>query len=77
MKLANILIKNRDDLDIVKIADFGFSSYFDQDLGLTSSCGSKIFMAPEILLVKELNTKYNEKVDIWALGILMFYLLTG
>lgn len=33
-------------------------------------------MAPEIFL-KELELKYNEKVDIWALGILIFYLIGG
>ena len=30
-------------------------------------------MGPEIFNFK----KYNEKVDIWSLGIIMFILLTG
>jgi serine/threonine protein kinase len=30
-------------------------------------------MAPEIWLAKP----YNEKVDIWSLGVVMYYLLTG
>ena len=29
-------------------------------------------MSPEIL-----NKKYNEKADVWALGITMYFMLTG
>lgn len=35
--------------------------------------GSPLYMAPEIC--KELN--YNEKVDVWAVGIVTHILLTG
>lgn len=76
MKPANVLIKNETDLESIKIADFGFSTYFDQKVKMKECLGSKIYMAPEILL-KELDLKYNEKVDIWALGILIFYLIGG
>lgn len=32
-------------------------------------------MAPE--LISNINQKYDEKVDVWALGALMFELLDG
>ena len=35
--------------------------------------GTIHYIAPEILLEKE----YNEKVDIWSLGVLIYYMLVG
>jgi len=40
--------------------------------------GSYIFFAPEMFMSKKSNVKVRgEKTDIWALGITMFYMLTG
>lgn len=36
-------------------------------------CGTPLYLAPEILK----GSKYNEKVDIWAIGILCFELYFG
>ena len=35
--------------------------------------GTPFYMAPEIFNEK----KYNEKADIWSIGIVMYILLTG
>lgn len=40
---------------------------------LNTNCGTPIYMAPEIWESK----LYNEKVDIWSIGVVMYYLLTG
>jgi serine/threonine protein kinase len=40
---------------------------------MTVLCGTTEYMPPEMLK----GEKYNEKVDVWALGIVMFELLTG
>ena len=32
------------------------------------------YMAPEILTAK---VKYNEKVDIWSMGVILYNLITG
>jgi len=35
--------------------------------------GSPLYMAPEIILKKP----YNEKIDIWSIGIIIYILLSG
>jgi serine/threonine protein kinase len=37
-----------------------------------SFCGTLDYIAPEIIK----NESYNEKVDVWALGVIIFELLT-
>ena len=55
---------------MVKIIDFGFATTANKaDL----HCGTPNFMAPQ-LLDKNLNKYCPLAVDIWALGITLFYL---
>ena len=74
LKPENILLESKDknNLDI-KISDFGFSCFFDPQKGLDLVLGSPLYMAPEIIL----NKNYNEKVDIWSIGVISYMLLTG
>jgi calcium-dependent protein kinase len=74
LKPENILLesKDRNNLDI-KISDFGFSCFFDPKKGLELVLGSPLYMAPEIIL----NKNYNEKVDVWSIGVISYMLLTG
>ena len=46
-------------------------------MGLTDNCGTKIYMAPELIIKEKRKQSYDSKVDIWALGITMFMLLGG
>ena len=74
LKPENILLESSDLNNLnVKLADFGFTTTFEPDLGMTLGCGSLLYMAPEILSGKI----YNEKVDIWSVGVITFMLLTG
>ena len=57
----------------VKISDFGFSCIFDPEEGLDLILGSPLYMAPEIIIGKN----YNEKVDICAIGVITYMLLSG
>ena len=58
-----------------KLCDFGFA-VFDNDLNNKDKenyCGTAEYLAPEILN----NAPQTKKIDIWALGILLFEMLTG
>jgi serine/threonine protein kinase len=73
VKPENILLMRSDcDLNSAVLSDFGFSGKFDQPCW-NDYCGSPHYCAPELYLQKP----YNEKIDIWALGITMFVCLTG
>jgi calcium-dependent protein kinase len=74
LKPENILLeyKDKDKLDI-KISDFGFSCFYDPKSGLDLVLGSPLYMAPEIIR----GHVYTEKVDIWAIGVISYMLLSG
>ena len=69
LKPENIFI----DKDSIKIGDFGISKKLSfNDPYCKSTVGTYNYMAPEILNGK----KYNNKVDIWAFGCIIYELLT-
>lgn len=65
----------------IKLVDFGFAIEFEPGKReLTECCGTPNFIAPEILsygYFKDSNIGYNEKVDLWATGVLAYILLCG
>ena len=73
LKPQNILLIANNWSDI-KLIDFGFSINFITNTNIINCCGSPKYMAPEIIKRK---TNYNEKIDIWALGLITYELLTG
>ena len=81
MKPENILLESKDVNNLtVKISDFGFSCFFDPERGLDLVLGSPLYMAPEIIKISENKAAkgtYNEKVDIWSIGVITYMLLTG
>ena len=48
VKLENIMIAEKDDLNTVKLIDFGFAC-FKQNSGKQSYLGSPMYMSPEII----------------------------
>ncbi|OMJ94551.1 hypothetical protein SteCoe_2191 [Stentor coeruleus] len=71
IKPENILIVNNESLNI-KIGDFGNASYIKPGSKLIGGFGTPYYLAPEIL-----KGPYDEKIDIWSCGILLYVLLTG
>lgn len=63
------------DLDMPKIIDFGFARK-GINSNFESGCGTASYMAPELLSSNNNNGKRAYKADIWALGVILFYLLT-
>jgi hypothetical protein len=70
LKPGNVFIENR----IVKIGDYGLSKFISTSRrsGQTVSIGSVHYMAPEISL-----GRYGKEVDQYALGIILYEMLTG
>ncbi len=60
--------------DIVKLIDFGFATPCTEVDEGSIFCGTPVYMSPEIVSKKPHNYM---KADIWALGIVLFALLTG
>jgi MAP/microtubule affinity-regulating kinase len=57
----------------VKIIDFGFA-VITEGSKMSVFCGTPNYMAPELLLKIVL---YSYEVDLWAMGIILYYLYTG
>jgi serine/threonine protein kinase len=60
----------------VKVADFGISKRAETESALQTVVGTPEFFAPE-LMVADKNSSYTNAVDIWALGITVFFAFTG
>ena len=54
--------------------DFGFSVMIKSDTKLNIFCGTPSYMAPEIISRKDY---YGKPVDVWALGILLYVMISG
>ena len=79
MKLENILLEENKDFDQIKIADFGGSTLFSADEGIQGEFGTTEYMAPEVGEEDDddEDVPYNEKCDIWSIGVITYFLLAG
>ena len=57
---------------MTKICDFGWSTEY-KDVMRETFCGTPLYVSPELLS----GNCYDEKVDLWAIGVLTFEMLTG
>jgi serine/threonine protein kinase len=83
LKPENLFLHRREDGSfLVKILDFGISKFLDPGspeggvLGLTKTglvMGTPLYMATEQIR----GGKVSPRTDVWALGLIAFYLLTG
>ncbi len=70
IKHTNILINEK---NIIKIIDFGLSRVLGKNEYTINPYGTLCFKAPEIILERP----YNSKVDIWSVGVTLYFLLYG
>ncbi|KAG9401031.1 hypothetical protein AC1031_009783 [Aphanomyces cochlioides] len=72
VKPDNILLYTSSPQSPILLADFGFAKRMSGEMKGTS-CGTPSYMAPEVLL----GHAYGSAVDCWALGVVLFILLSG
>ncbi|TXT11008.1 hypothetical protein VHUM_01759 [Vanrija humicola] len=79
IKPENILFSK--DKALVKLADFGVSEMFEpkktNDDRIKTQGGSPAFLSPEAFTAGSSNEVYGRPVDIWALGVTLYCMLTG
>ena len=92
IKSDNVLLHYENEEDIIthnflkakiKIIDFGFARYLEQNELAGSLVGTSMYMEPSILKTfmtsksRVVDGFYDKKVDVWSLGILTYELLIG
>jgi len=70
IKPANILLRGTNE---IKITDFGSAAMLMTTRTVIDGIGTPAYMSPE----QHLNQPINHQTDIYALGVMMFQLLTG
>ncbi|OAQ96670.1 hypothetical protein LLEC1_01450 [Akanthomyces lecanii] len=73
IKPENILVGIHGEL---KISDFGWSVHAPNNRRKTM-CGTLDYLPPEMLRPGQTDNFYNEKVDLWSLGVLTYEFLVG
>lgn len=71
LKPENILCG--DDLDDLKIADFGLSKMILPKDKMDRACGTLSYVAPEVLTMQG----YGKEADLWSVGVILFLVLCG
>ncbi|BCS04653.1 spindle assembly checkpoint kinase [Aspergillus luchuensis] len=73
IKPENILVGIHGEL---KMSDFGWSVHAPSGRRLTK-CGTLDYLPPEMVDPKKCDKPYDQKVDLWSLGVLLYEFLVG
>lgn len=71
LKPENILCG--EELEDLKIADFGLSKMILPKEKMDAACGTLSYVAPEVLTMQG----YGKEADLWSVGVILFLLLCG
>ena len=72
LKLENFLFSNQSENSELKMIDFGLSKHFKYGEALHEAVGTPYTVAPEVI-----RGSYDEKCDLWAIGVITYLLLSG
>ena len=72
LKPENILLTEEPRKQTVKVTDFGLARFIKPGSISASTAGTPLYMAPEVW-----SGNYDEKSDIWSIGVMLYELVTG
>lgn len=72
IKPENFMFKKKDDLNSLTLVDFGLAFDLSKRNEMSTLVGTSYFISPEVLL-----RKYDQRTDIWSLGMTLHCMLTG
>ncbi|PIL29680.1 transporter [Ganoderma sinense ZZ0214-1] len=75
LKPENVLLTD-DKPPVVKVADFGLAKVIDSMTMLRTMCGTPAYLAPEVVNQVPGQEGYNQSVDSWSVGVIVFAMLT-
>jgi serine/threonine protein kinase len=73
IKPENLLLDKEGRDGRIKLADFGWSNFFNDTRSRKTYCGTLDYLAPEMILKQG----HGTTLDIWNLGVLLYEMLTG
>ena len=73
IKPENFLLINKNGKNIIKLIDFGFSTFITENGLMNDLLGTPQYAAPEIYK----GIPYTTKVDLWSIGIVLYNMING
>lgn len=76
LKPENLIFRKPNQWDCV-IADYGLAEFSNINSYLFVRCGTPGYVAPEVINIKDMSTKYSPICDVYSLGLIFHTLLIG
>lgn len=83
VKPDNVLLSNLSNDNLwattARLSDFGLAAFVESDFDLTDVVGTPHYVAPEVVSRDEKDEwlGYGPPVDVWAAGVIMYWMLMG
>ncbi|ODA83171.1 hypothetical protein RJ55_01682 [Drechmeria coniospora] len=74
IKPENILVGAQGE---IKISDFGWSVHSPENDRRQTYCGTLDYLPPEMVTPRYPDNSYDERIDLWALGVLTYEFIVG